>query len=179
MLVFGGKRVVMENQIGATDNFNHAAMQDFMRIPELYWSAADALSPQPEQIDFVGHMAHPDTWTVAITYDQYIVGYVQFIRRTSIGAEIHVGFHPNFRGHIAKGAIQYAIGVAFGVKHLLKLWAIIPSDNRPAIALSRSIGFVPEGRLRQAIMRGDSRWGKAGLKDLVLLGLSRDQVKGA
>jgi RimJ/RimL family protein N-acetyltransferase len=166
-------------EFAATDNFNHEAMQDFMRIPEIYWSAADALSPQPEQIDFVGHMSHPDTWTVAIHYGEFIVGYVQFIKRTSVGAEIHTGFHPNFRGRVAKEAIQYAIGIAFSVKHLLKLWAIVPSDNRPAIVLARAVGFEPEGRLRQAIMRGESKWGKAGLKDLVILGLSRDQAKGS
>lgn len=165
---------------GATDNFNHEAMQDFMRMPDIYWSATDALAPQPEAVDFATHLVHQDTWTLAITYSsQYIVGYVQFIKRTSVGAEIHVGFHPNFRGKVAKAAIQYAIGLAFGVKHLVKLWATIPSDNRPAIALARAIGFQPEGRLRQSIMRGESKWGKAGLKDLVLLGLSRDQVKGS
>jgi RimJ/RimL family protein N-acetyltransferase len=169
----------MVMEFAATDNFNREAMQDFMRIPEIYWSAADALSPQPEQMDFLQHMAHPDTWTVAIHYGEHIIGYVQFIRRTSIGAEIHTGFHPNFRGRVAKSAVQYAIGIAFGQKHLVKLWAIIPSDNRPAILGAKAVGFSIEGRLRQAIMRGESRWGKAGVKDLVLLGLTRDQVKGS
>jgi RimJ/RimL family protein N-acetyltransferase len=163
----------------ASDHFDRGAMQAFMRIPEIYWSASDALSPPPEAMDFISHMAHQDTWTVAITYGEFIIGYVQFIRRTSIGAEVHTGFHPNFRGGVAKAAVQYAIGQAFGVKHLVKLWAIIPSDNRPAILGAKSVGFSPEGRLRQAIMRGESRWGKAGIKDLVILGLSRDQVKGS
>jgi RimJ/RimL family protein N-acetyltransferase len=168
-----------EATFGASENFQLEAMQQFMRIPEVYWSSADALAPSPEAVDFVGHMAHADTSTIAITYAEYIIGYVQFIRRTSIGAEIHVGFHPTFRGRVAKAAIQYCIGQAFTLKGMLKLWAIIPSDNRPAIALARAIGFVPEGRLRQSIMRGDSRFGQAGLKDLVMLGFSRDQVKGA
>lgn len=168
-----------EAQFGATEHFNLEAMQDFMRVPEIYWSATDALAPPPEAMDFVSHMAHPDTSTIAITYGQFIIGYVQFIRRTSVGAEIHVGFHPNFRGGIAKAAIQYAIGVAFSEKGMVKLWAIIPSDNRPAILGAKAVGFSPEGRLRQAIMRGGSHFGEAGLKDLVLLGLSRDQVKGS
>jgi RimJ/RimL family protein N-acetyltransferase len=164
----------MEHRFGATDRFDREEMQKVMRMPDIYWSMADALAPQPEAVDFVGHMAHPDTWTVAGTYGHHIIGFVQFIRRTSIGAEIHVGFHPQFRGIVAKSIIQYAIGMAFEEKHLLKLWAIIPSDNRPCIALARAVGFQPEGRLARSIVRGPSRWGEAGLKDLVLLGLSKE-----
>ena len=118
-------------------------------------------------------MTHQHTYTVAVHVNHYIIGYVQFVQRTSIGAEIHVGFHPNFRGVIAKAGIEDAIRTVFEKKGILKLWAIIPSDNRPAILLAKAVGFEPEGRITRAIMRGGSKWSEPGLKDLVILGLNR------
>src|SRR5205807_4499867 len=83
-----------------TDRFNVGDMQALMRHPSIYWSASDALSPKPEEMDFVAHLTHPDTWTVAGRYKGYLIGYVQFVKRTSVGAEIHTGFLPGFRGRV-------------------------------------------------------------------------------
>lgn len=157
---------------GATDRFDLGAMQEFMRRPDVYWSAVDALAPPPEEHDFAGYLAHPDVWTVAGTFQGHIIGYVLFNKRTSIGAEIHVGFHPSCRGRIAKSVIEHAIGLAFMHKRLLKLWAIVPSDNRPAIWLARTIGFVPEGRLTNAVVR-QVEGERGSLRDLIVLGLSK------
>lgn len=159
--------------IAATDVFDPHAMQDFMRRPDIYWSASDALSPQPEAMDFVSHMLHPDIWTIAATINGLIFGYVQFNKRTSIGAEIHTGFHPQFRGKIAKVVIEHSIQRAFKEKGLVKLWAIIPSDNRAAIWGARSMDFLFEGRLRNAIVRATGTDGGPPLRDLVIFGRDR------
>lgn len=170
----------------ATDRFDPFEMQSLMQMPEIYWQASDALAPQPEEMDFVGHMAHPHTWTLAATYDAHIIGYVQFVRRTSIGAEIHTGFHPQFRGNaIPKKMCEYAIGQAFIEKQLHKLWAIIASDNVGAVRLARTIGFEHEGRIKGAIVRApemlsdrtrefvERRSNSTPFRDLLILGLSK------
>lgn len=159
-------------QFAVTDRFDAEAMQAFMRRPDVYWSSGDALMPPPEAMNFVEHMAHPDVYTLAATHAGHVVGYVQFNRRTSIGAEIHVGFHPQYRGFVAKRVIEYAIGLVFRDKGLLKLWATVPSDNRAAVLGAKAIGFVVEGRIRNAIVR-DVGGGGPPLADLIILGLSR------
>lgn len=155
-----------------TDNFDVGAMDSFMRTPEVYWSAVDALAPQPEEIDFTGHILSRDVLTYACTFQDTIVGYVQFIKRTSIGGEIHTGFHRQFRGKIAKSFIQYAIALVFRDKLLVKIWAMIPSDNKPAIYLARHIGFAHEGRLKDAVVRS-VKGGGPPVRDLVIMGLRR------
>lgn len=153
----------------ATEQFDPRVAQVLMRRPDIYWSAHDRLSPQPETIDFTAYLAHPDVWTVLGTYNDVPIGYVTFMKRTSVGAEIHVGFVPECRGRVAKTIVQHAIGLAFRDHGMLKLWAIIPSDNRRAILGAKAIGFAPEGRLRNAIMRD----AQPPLRDLLILGLSR------
>ena len=161
-----------EPQIRVVEAFDPHAMQAFRRRPDVYWPGIDALSPQPEALDFVEHMAHPDVWVVAGVFDGHIFGYCEFNRRTSIGAEFHVGFHPSFRGTIARAVCQFAIREAFTRKGLVKLWAPIPSDNRPALLAARHIGFREEGRLTNAIVREV----KSGppLRDLVIMALSKE-----
>ena len=159
------------SRFAPVDNFDHAVMADFMRNPAIYWATTDALAPEPELIDFESFMAQPDAWTIAATYDKWIIGYIYVLRKTSVGAEFHCGFHPNFRGKIAKAFCDHTIQRCFKEKGFRKLWTLIPSDNRPAIILARACGFQPEGRLAGAIMRGPSRWyPQAGLRDLVILG---------
>lgn len=155
-----------------TEAFDIGDMQAFMRRPDVFWPGADALSPPPEALDFAEHMLHPDTWIVAGTFRGHIIGYVKFIKRTSIGAEIHVGFHPQFRGQIAGAVCKYAIALAFKERGFLKLWAIIPSDHRAALWGAYALGFRQEGRLTRAIVR-DRGNGAAPLADLVILGLEK------
>jgi len=163
-------------QIQVVEQFDPLAMQAFRRRPDVYWAGADALSPPPEAMDFVGHMLHPDIWTVAGVLDGHIFGYCEFNRRTSIGAEFHVGFHPQFRGVIARAVCQFAISKAFGEKGLVKLWSPIPSDNKPALFGARHLGFREEGRLRNAIVRQVEHG--PPLRDLVIMALSKEIPNG-
>jgi RimJ/RimL family protein N-acetyltransferase len=156
-------------EINASDRFDIEEMQAFMRRPELYWQCHDAFSPPPEQVEYTAYLAHPDIWTIAGTYRGRIIGYVVFNKRTSVGAEIHTAFRSEFRGVIARAIVQHAIGRAFTERGLLKLWAIIPVDNKPAIVGARHIGFRQEGRLTNAILRA------CGLTDLLILGLGKAQ----
>ena len=159
------------------DRFDVDEMVSFMRTPAIYWSASDALAPAPEQMDLKGYLLHPDTWTCAATYKGQIIGYVLFNRRTSIGAEIHCGFHEQARGQMAKTFVDFAVSRAFSEKGLLKLWAIIPSDNRAACMLAGACGFVREGRLTNAIVRHGAAEGRPPLRDLIILGRSRPDVR--
>lgn len=150
---------------------DHTAAASIMRRSDIYWSAQDAMSPPPETVDYREYLAHPDVWAVTALYNGTPVGYVVLMQRTSIGAELHVGFVRECRGLIAKTFVLHTIGVAFRDRGLLKLWAIVPSDNRAAILGAKAVGFTPEGRLRNAMMRRVAD-GPA-LRDLLILGLSK------
>lgn len=163
-----------EPRFDVTDRFEPLAMQAFMRRPDIYWPATDALAPPPEAMDFVGHMAHNDTYTMGCTFNGHIVGYVQFVRRTAIGSEIHCGFHPQFRGKIAKHFVQHCIAYVFKNKGLLKLWAPIPSDNKAALMMARMVGARQEGRLTRAIVRSSENHDGPPLCDLVIMALSKE-----
>lgn len=169
--------MVAQEDFYPSDSYSVPAMAAFMRRPDIYQSASDALAPAPEQMGFEEHLVNPHTWTLGAMFRGEIIGYVQFIQRTSIGGEIHTGFHPQCRGRIAKAFIQYAIAQAWATKGFLKLWALIPGDNRPALVLARTIGFHEEGRLTKAICRAERSYGRgphrrtyaAGLQDIVIL----------
>jgi RimJ/RimL family protein N-acetyltransferase len=150
-------------------------MAQFMRMPEVYWSASDAMAPPPAAMQVEEYLLHPFNFTIAAMYNEIIIGYVLFVKRTSIGAELHTGFHPQARGKIAKAFIEDAIHRAFTVKGLMKLWAIIPADNRRAILGAKAIGFTPEGRLTKAMVRGGQMCQDCppGLYDLLILGMSK------
>lgn len=159
------------------DHFDIDQMAAFMRSEDIYWSASDALAPAPEQMDFHGYLLHSDTCAYAAMYKGTIIGYVVVVRRTSIGAEIHCGFHPQARGKIAKTFFQLAVARAFSEKGLLKLWGIIPSDNRAACMFAAACGFRREGVLTNAIVRGGAAEGRPPLRDLVILSLARPDVR--
>lgn len=169
----------MVTQIGidnVTDRFDPAAMQEFMRQPAIYWPGTDAMAPAPESIDFVGYMLQPHIWTLAATHGPYIVGFVYFDLRTSIGAELHVGFHPQFRGVAAREVVRFALAKAFKEKGILKVWAPIPSDNRAALFGARHLGFVCEGRIRNAIVRSGLSDDGPPLADLVIMSIAKSGV---
>lgn len=159
-----------------TDRFDPHAMQEFMRQPAIYWPGTDAMAPDPGSIDFVGYMCQSHIWTLAATHGPYIVGYVYFDVRTSIGAELHVGFHPQYRGTLAREVVRFALAKAFAEKGLLKVWAPIPSDNKPALYGARHLGFRCEGRLRNAIVRTGLTGDGPPLADLVLMSISKTGV---
>jgi RimJ/RimL family protein N-acetyltransferase len=144
------------------------ALEAFMKVPEIYWAQNDALSPPPEAVNFIGHLTHPDVATFMATYGTNIIGYVQFVRRSSIAAEMHVAFRKEFRGTVARAMVQYALASVFK-RGLLKVWGLVPSDNRAAAMAARLIGMHVEGRLKDATVRED------GLRDIVIFSISRDK----
>lgn len=167
----------------ATETFDVTAMAAFMRQPEIYWAVSDAAAAPPELLDIESHLAHTHTWTLACCLHDTIIGSISLILRTSICAEIVVGFHPNFRGRVALNFIRYAIGRAFTDKGLLKLYATVPSDNRRALRMAGILGFQREGRLTKAIVRGRAlddlsprqfQHTPPGLYDLIIIGLNKD-----
>ena len=143
-----------------------------MRRPDIYWPTSDSMAPPPEAMDFVEHMLKPFTWTVAAMWAGEIIGYVQLLQRTSIMAELTTAFHPQARGRIAKTFVEHTIGRAFAERGLLKLMAVIPSDNRRAIVSAYVLHFKLEGRLTGAIIRD------GGVRDLLIFGLSRGPAPG-
>lgn len=159
-------------QYAMTDQWPEKAIPHicaFMRRPELYWSVNDRLAPQPEQMNLEGWLLHPDVNTYVALAESHMVGYVQFVRKTSIGAELHAAFIPVVRGLIAKRLCRFAMADMFKQKGLLKMWSPIPSDNRAAVFAARHLGMKKEGQLRNAIVR------EGGVRDILLFAISRDE----
>lgn len=161
--------------------FNIAAMASLMRQPDIYWAGTDALAPPPETMKFEEFLLDPNVCTVAACWANTICGFVYLVKRTSILGELHCGFHPNVRGKLAKGFVDYTIDKGWELG-FLKLWTLIPVDNRPAILGAKACGFTPEGRVTNAIMRSQTVHGrkfperfdtKPGPKDVLILTLAR------
>lgn len=163
-------------RVQVVERFDPWAMQAFRQRPDVYWPSSDVMSPQPEQMEYVPHMLHPDVWTLAATLDETIFGFVEFVRRTSVGAEMHVGFHPQCRGRMAGAVVQHAIGLVFRDKGIVKLWAPIPSDHKAALFGARWLGFREEGRLTKAVLRSVGS-APPTLRDLVLMSLSKEWLR--
>lgn len=153
------------------DQFPVDQMVAFMRRPDVYWPLNDGLSPPPEVVQFEEHLLNPKVLTIGCMYGQTVVGFVQFQARTSVGAEMTAGFHPQARGKIAKTFCQYAIQRMW-TGSFLSIWALVPSDNQGARVGCRSLGFEEEGRLRQAIARLEP----PSIRDIIIYGLHRPGV---
>ena len=173
----------METGFHPSTQFNIEAMAWLMRQPEIYWSGTDALAPQPEQMAFEQFLLDPNVLTVAALWNNTICGFVYVVKRTSILGELHCGFHPSVRGRLAKGFVEYTIEQAWQ-QGFLKLWTLIPVDNRAAILGAKACGFTPEGRIKDAIMRQPTPQGKKfperfdnkpGPKDVMILTLARPE----
>lgn len=141
----------------------------FMRQPEIYWSIQDRLAPQPEQMDLEGWLLHQDCKTYVAQYDGLVIGYCQFVRRTSITVEMQVAYAKQFRGVPAKRLTMFAMADMFSAKGILKIISPIASDNRPSIFAARHIGMRKEGELTNAIVR------EGGVRNLLLFGITRDE----
>ena len=111
---------------GLSERWDMDALCAFLAQPELYWEINDHLSAQPEQLNWPNYVSRHDVATWAATWDGNIIGYVQFLKRTSIGAEMTLAFRENFRGRIAKTLTLAAMAQAFEKKGLLKIWATVP-----------------------------------------------------
>lgn len=150
------------------DRFPLGDIASFMRHPEIYGAGGDDLTPPAQNVDFEGFITQHNVLTYILPYDRFPVGFVQFVLRNSIMAEMHVGFLPLFRGRVARKAITEALRRVFAEKGVLKVMAQLPSDARAALRLAAVVGFEREGRLRRAILRNGN------LIDLIILGVSRN-----
>lgn len=163
-----------------SDSFSREDMASFMRRADIYRPAVDALALPAESYNLEEQLLSPQVWTLGAMYNDQIVGFVQISQRTSIGGEILTGFHPQARGAVAKAFGAYAIDIAFATKGFLKLWAIIPADNKPAIYMARALDFRLEGRLTEAIVRDKVEYSHkiyaAGLRDLLILARSKQKA---
>jgi RimJ/RimL family protein N-acetyltransferase len=139
-----------------------------MALPEIYWATHDRLAPLPEVVDWQRDLSLPDVATFTATFRNNVIGYVQFTRRTSIGAEMHVAFRENFRGRVARTMTLHAMATVFRDRGLLKIWGGVPADNRRAQLAARHIGMKHEGTLTQAIVRE-----AGGVRDLLIFGITK------
>ncbi len=81
-------------------------------------------------------------------------------------AMVGLDIAQTFRGRgYAQIIYRYLLNYLFGQMGLNRLALVTLETNQPAIELYRSIGFVEEGRARQAI------WRDGGFRDLIHFGL--------
>lgn len=129
---------------------------------------ADDMIPPAECIDFEKFLLQANVGTFLLEYKEIPVGYIQFVGRNSIMAEIHVAFLPPFRGKCAKEAIKFSLSKIFREKGILKVIANIAVDCRHTLRLASSLGFKREGRLARSILRNGQ------LRDIIIMGVEKD-----
>jgi hypothetical protein len=151
-------------------------MAALMRDPYIYQGINDAMAPAPESLQFEDWlMGEQKLSVVAAMYKDHIVGFVYLYRRTSVAAELTAGFHRQVPVIVKKSFVLYTIQQGWKTG-LVTIWAIIASDNRPARQGAYSCGFRQEARLTKAITRSESRWGTAGLKDMIIYSIHRPEA---
>jgi RimJ/RimL family protein N-acetyltransferase len=157
-----------------SERHDREATAAFMALPEIYWATHDRLAPQPEAVDWQHELSLPSVATFTATFKGNVIGYVQFTRRTSIGVEIHVAFRENFRGKVAKVMTLAAMATMFRDRGVLKVWGVVPADNRLAQLAAYHVGMKLEGTLTRAIVREEG-----GVRDLLIFGITKEQfLKG-
>ncbi len=74
---------------------------------------------------------------------------------------------------LATEAMELILGYAFGELGLHRVYARVAVENEPSLKLFRRLGFVEEGRLREAMRRGGR------FIDLILFGLLAGEFRPA
>jgi RimJ/RimL family protein N-acetyltransferase len=72
---------------------------------------------------------------------------------------------------LAFEAMELILAYAFGELRLHRLYARVAPGNEPSVRLFQKLGFKEEGRIRDAMRRGD------GYVDLLLFGLLEDEYR--
>lgn len=79
---------------------------------------------------------------------------------------------PAWRGQgLAREALTLLLDYAFGDLRLHRIFARVAVENHKSLALFENLGFVREGRMRQAMRRGDR------YIDLIFLGLLEEEYR--
>ncbi|WP_159806852.1 GNAT family N-acetyltransferase [Cellulomonas citrea] len=127
--------------------------------------------------DWVGHVASAnDRIDLAVTMpgsDDYLGEIVlDRIDRHVRSANLRLAMRPAYRGRgYGTEAIELVLGLAFDGLGLHRVGLEVLSINTRAKAIYENVGFVVEGRLRQAHLDGD-RW-----CDAVLMGILEDEYR--
>jgi RimJ/RimL family protein N-acetyltransferase len=140
-------------------------------------TGTDATFSRAEIVDWVEHVATAeDRIDLAVTMhgsDEYlgeiVLDQIDTVRRS---AGLRLSMRPGYRGRgYGTEAIELVLGLAFDGLGLHRLGLEVLAINARAQSIYENVGFVVEGRLREAFLDGD-RW-----CDGVLMGLLEDEYR--
>ncbi|MCG2799480.1 MAG: GNAT family N-acetyltransferase [Cellulomonas sp.] len=140
-------------------------------------TGATTIYTRREVRDWVGHVAGAtDRIDLAVTMpgnDEYLGEIVlDRIDRHVRSASLRLAMRPAYRGRgYGTEAIELVLGLAFDGLGLHRVGLQVLSINARAKAIYENVGFVVEGRLREARLDGD-RW-----CDTVLMGILEDEYR--
>jgi len=175
-VVPAGERVLEVEDFYPAESFDVEQMAAFMRDPYVYGGINDAMAPAPETVLIEDWLrTEQKLMTVAAMFKGHIVGYTQLYRRTSVAAELTVGFNRYVPAVVVKAFTLYTFQAGWK-SGLVTIWAVIASDNRPARQAAYNCGFRQEARLSKAIVRPESKWGPAGVRDLIIYSVHRPEA---
>lgn len=137
-----------------------------IRAAETTPDARPYLTPQPVA-QIAARMADPDQETLMIARDGVALGYMLWAGLTRADGVLElrrIAISQTGRGH-GTAALRALLAQAFTERSAHKVWLDTVEDNHRGQHVYRKLGFVEEGRQREAFLNDGKR------KDLILYGL--------
>lgn len=105
------------------------------------------------------------TFIARLREDGSVWGCVVYDRVSKFNCEMHMAGDP---GWVSKAMLKAAFAYPFRQLGLDRVTGLVASDDEYVLALDKRMGFVEEGRMREALGPGI---------DIVILGMKRDECR--
>jgi RimJ/RimL family protein N-acetyltransferase len=130
------------------ESVDASVIETLIKLPEnIYWFAGD----EPE-----GYVLPDMPGSIyVLAYDDDTLGGFAFQPMNRVTFHVHTVFDPVYRGKPADAA---RLAREYFWAHSLAetVFALVPSDNKPALVLAGMSGMKHGGRLERALRRGDA-----------------------
>jgi RimJ/RimL family protein N-acetyltransferase len=140
--------------------------------PQSVWQVKSAMEKLEKSMEEEKNIFH---FRIRSRADDHLVGFAELYWISWNNAHgcirLGIGSSADRRKGYGGETLGMLLRYAFDELNLYRLMAILPEYNQPALALFKTVGFVEEVCVRQALERDSRRW------DLVQAGLLADEWK--
>jgi len=150
------------------------------KLDPLTWAQTSAQPLHPVTLaEHQARHAEPDTSGIAqfaVDVDDALVGRALLFHADDLArsAEVGLALLPEHQGKgLGKDVLRVLLGYGFRSRNLHRVHLQTLSSNEAGLRCYRAVGFVEEGRLREAA------WVEGGYEDMVLMSVLRPEWSGA